>query len=78
MTELQKKVLLFLLSQVRELLREDTCDELAVPGLSVKEQQELTRELYVKSGEIDEWDGFGYSAFSVSSLAGLAKSWIEN
>lgn len=76
MNELQKKVLVFLLKQLDEMVSEWSCDEGEVPGLSTDERLELTKQLWTMWGDIEDWDEEPYMDFGLSSLSSLAQMWL--
>lgn len=76
MNELQRKVLVFLLKELREYVREMSCDEDEVPGLSHEDRRNLTMMLWAYWDALEEWDGEAYSVFGLSSLTSLAQYWL--
>src|SRR3954447_14881397 len=72
----QKKVLAFLLRECHEAWFDSSCDEGEVGGLTLEEREILTRELYRKWGEEDEYQGPN-TEFSISSLCDLAQDWLK-
>lgn len=74
MNELQKKVLRFLLAEMKGVNLPH--DEYSFPKLSEEERRWLSIMLVSHWKEEEIWDGEAFTDFSISSLIGLAEHWL--
>jgi hypothetical protein len=66
MNELQKKVLLFLLKELDEQVKEWSCDAAEIPALTEEERRLLTQMMWGHWGLEEEWDGSGQKVLQVN------------
>jgi hypothetical protein len=76
MDKIQKKVLLFLLKELDEQVKEWSCDEMEVPDLAEDERRWLTQMMWGFWGEEEEWDGSTNKEFGIGALIDIARYWL--